>query len=225
MAVHKLYTGPEDRRIKRALCIVAHPDDIEFYCGGTVLKMTSRGVMVDFVLATSGDKGARDVSKSRAKVARIREREQEAAAYVMGVKRVAFLHHSDAELIGDLQLREELVREIRASKPDVVLTFDPNVPYRYHPDHRVVGRVAIDAAWPCARDPLTFPKAGPPHETKEVWCFAGAQPTLEVEVSDVLEDKIEARLAHASQTTSPTGLRRRWRFSARVERFHQVDLR
>jgi LmbE family N-acetylglucosaminyl deacetylase len=158
-------------------------------------------------------------------VARTREREQEAAAYVMGVKRVAFLRHPDAELAEDLQLREEFVREIRASKPDVLLTFDPNVGYRYHPDHRVVGRVALDAAWPCARDPLTYPKAGEPHETKEAWCFAGQQPTLEVDVSDVLEDKIEARLAHASQTGSPAGLRRRWHFSGRVERFHQVDLR
>ncbi|HEX7265110.1 MAG TPA: PIG-L deacetylase family protein [Candidatus Dormibacteraeota bacterium] len=225
MAGRKLYSGPDDRRIKRALCIVAHPDDIEFYCGGVVLKMTTRGVLVDFVLATSGDKGARDVSKSRAKVARIREREQEAAAYVMGVKRVAFLRHPDAELTEDLELREELVREIRMSKPDVLLTFDPNVGYRFHPDHRVVGRVALDAAWPCARDALTFPKAGPPHETKEAWCFGGTQPTLEVDVSDVLEEKIEARLAHASQTGSPGGLRRRWHYSARVERFHQVDLR
>jgi LmbE family N-acetylglucosaminyl deacetylase len=225
MAARKLFSGPDDRRIKRALCVVAHPDDIEFYCGGAVLKMTSRGVVVDFVLATSGDKGARDVSKSRAKLARIREREQEAAAYVMGVKRVAFLRHPDAELVEDLELREELVREIRTSRPDVLLTFDPNVPYRYHPDHRVVGRSALDAAWPCARDPLTYPKAGAPHETKEAWCFAGVQPTLEVDVGDVLEAKIEARLAHASQTASPTGLRRRWRFSARVERFHQVDLR
>jgi LmbE family N-acetylglucosaminyl deacetylase len=225
MAARKIFTGPGDRRIKRALCIVAHPDDIEFYCGGTVLKMTSRGVLVDFVLATSGDKGARDASKSRAKVARIREREQEAAAYVMGVKRVAFLRHPDAELVENLELREEFVREIRESKPDVLLTFDPNVGYRYHPDHRAVGRVAIDAAWPSARDPLTYPKAGPPHETKEVWCFGGQSPTLEVDVSEVLEAKIEARLAHASQTGSPAGLRRRWRYSARVERFHQVDLR
>jgi LmbE family N-acetylglucosaminyl deacetylase len=225
LAARKLFAGPEDRRIKRALCIVAHPDDIEFYCGGTVLKMTSRGVIVDFVLATSGDKGARDVSKSRAKMARMREREQEAAAYVMGVKRVAFLRHPDAELVEDLRLREELVREIRSTRPDVLLTFDPNVAYRYHPDHRVVGRVALDAAWPCARDPLTYPKAGEPHETKEAWCFAGSQPTLEVDVSDVIEEKIEARLAHASQTGSATGLRRRWRFTARVERFHQVDLR
>src|SRR6202158_4256062 len=101
----KLFNGPEDRRIRRALCIVAHPDDIEFYCAGVVLLMTRRGAAVDFVLATSGDKGARDVSKSRAKVARIREREQELAADVLGVKRVAFLRHPHGQLREQLQLR------------------------------------------------------------------------------------------------------------------------
>src|SRR5216684_1579429 len=225
MPARKLFSGPDDRRIKRALCIAAHPDDVEFYCGGTIVKMVRHGVVVELVLATSGDKGARDLTKSRAKVARIREREQEMAAELLGVKSVRFLRHPDAEVVESLELREEFVREIRATKPDVLLTFDPNVGYRYHPDHRVVGRVALDAAWPCARDPLTYTKAGAPHETKEAWCFAGQQPTLEVDVGDVLEDKIEARLAHASQTPSPAGLRRRWRYSARVERFHQVDLR
>jgi LmbE family N-acetylglucosaminyl deacetylase len=223
--VPRLFSGPADRRIKRALCIVAHPDDIEFYCGGAVLLMTRRGVTVDFVLATSGDKGARDASKSKAKVARIREREQELAADVLGVKRVAFLRHPDAELVENLDLREEFVHEIRVTKPDVLLTFDPNVPYRFHPDHRVVGRVSLDAAWPSARDPLTFPKAGPPHETAEAWCFGGLQPTLEVDVADVLGKKIEARLAHSSQTRSPAALMRRWRGTARIEKFHQVNLR
>jgi LmbE family N-acetylglucosaminyl deacetylase len=221
----KLFSGPDHRRIKRALCIVAHPDDIEFYCGGAVLLMTRRGVTVDFVLATSGDKGTRDASKTPAKVARTREREQELAAEVMGVQRVAFLHHPDAELVESLELRHEFVREIRATKPDVLLTFDPNVPYRFHPDHRVVGRVALDAAWPSARDPLAFPKSGPAHETAEAWCFGGLQPTLELGVTEVLGKKIEARLAHASQTTSPATLMRRWRAIGGVEKFHQVNLR
>jgi LmbE family N-acetylglucosaminyl deacetylase len=221
----KLFTGPDDRRIKRALCIVAHPDDIEFYCAGAILLMSRHGVVVDFVLATSGYKGARDAGKSRAKVARIREREQELAADVLRVTRVAFLRHPDAELVETLELREEFVREIRTTKPDVIFTFDPNVPYRFHPDHRVVGRVALDAAWPSARDPLTFPKAGPPHETAEAWCFGGLEPTLEIDVGDVLSKKIEARLAHASQTRSPATLMRRWRATARVEKFHQVNLR
>ena len=221
----KLFSGPEDRRIKRALCIVAHPDDIEFYCGGTVLKMTKRGERVDFVLTTSGDKGSRNPNLPRDELARKREQEQEAAAYVLGVKRVSFLRHPDAELTESLELREEFVREIRATRPDVLLTFDPNGGYRYHPDHRIVGRVALDAAWPCARDPLTYPDAGDPHETAEAWCFAGTQPDLEIDVGDVIEEKIEARLAHASQTRYPPALRRRWNATARIERFHQVDLR
>ncbi len=221
----RLFTGTEDRRLRRALCFSAHPDDVEFYCAGVVIMLANRGVTVDLVLATSGDKGARDTTKSRAKVARIRERETEDAARMLGISRVAFLRHPDAELDETLELREEFVTEIRKTRPDLVLTFDPNVPYRFHPDHRVVGRVALDAAWPSARDPLTFPKAGPPHETKEAWCFGGQAPDLEVDVSPVLERKIEARLAHASQTGSAAALKRRWRVSARVERFHQVDLR
>ena len=225
MPVRKLFTGPEDRRIKRALCIVAHPDDIEFYCGGTVLKMTRRGVLVDFVLATSADKGSHDSRVAREELATTREEEQAAAAYVLGVKRVNFLRHPDAELTENLDLRRELVREIRATKPDVLLTFDPFGGYRYHPDHRVVGRVAVDAAWPCARDPLTYPEEGAPHETAEAWCFAGEHPNLEIDVGDVIEEKIEARLAHTSQTRYPPALRKRWRETARIEKFHQVDLR
>lgn len=225
MARAKPFTGPDDKRIKRALCIAAHPDDVEFYCGGTVVKMARRGVVVDLVLATSGDKGARDTTKSRAKVARIREREQETAAEILGIKRVQFLRNPDAELVENLELREEFVREIRLTKPDVLLTFDPNVPYRYHPDHRVVGRVALDAAWPSARDALTFPDAGPPHETAEVWCFASPNSTFEVDVRDVLNTKIDARLAHPSQTGSAAALRHRWRAIGATEKFHQVDLR
>ncbi len=225
MARARLFSGPDDRRIKRALCIVAHPDDIEFYCAGTLLKLTRHGVQVDFVLATSGDKGTRDAGRTPAEVAETREREQRAAAHILGTKRVEFLHHPDAELMETLELRKEFVREIRTSRPDVLLTFDPDGGYRYHPDHRVVGRVALDAAWPSARDPLTYPDAGVPHKTAEAWCFAGGAPTMEIDVRDVLEEKIEARLAHASQTPSPAGLRRRWRMTAAVEKFHQVDLR
>src|SRR5260370_6943128 len=125
-----------------------------------MLLMGRHGATVDFVLATSGDKGARDASKSRAKVARIREREQELAADVLGVKRVASLRHPDAELVESLELREEFVREIRTTKPDVILTFDPNVPYRFHPDHRLFGPVSLDPPCPRARDPLPFPQPG-----------------------------------------------------------------
>jgi LmbE family N-acetylglucosaminyl deacetylase len=89
----------------------------------------------------------------------------------------------------------------------------------------VVGRVALDAAWPCARDRLTYPDAGRPHETAEAWLFGGARTDLEVNVSEELERKIEARLAHASQTGDPGRLRTRWLKQGSLERFVQVDLR
>jgi LmbE family N-acetylglucosaminyl deacetylase len=229
LARRRLFSGPADRRIRAVLCVVAHPDDIDFFCAGTVILMASRGVSVDFVLATSGDKGTREAGISGAELAARREREQLASARLLGAGRVEFLGRRDAELVESLELRGELVREIRRSRPDVILTFDPTPGYRQHPDHRVVGRVALDAAWPSARDPLSYPEAGPPHETAEAWLFgsppAAPVPDLIVDVRDALELKISARLEHVSQTSSPVRLRARWRRMAGEERFVQVDLR
>lgn len=225
MARARLFSGPADRRLKRALCIVAHPDDIEFFCAGTVLKLTRRGVPVDFVVVTSGDKGTDDGKMTSERLAAIREQEQLAAADRLGAQRVEFLRHRDAEVVESIELRRELVREIRRTKPDLLLTFDPTPGYRQHPDHRAVGRVALDAAWPCARDRLTYPEMGPPHKTAEAWLFSGPSPSLEVDVTDVLEEKIAIRLEHASQTGSAAALRARWRHTAGKERFARVDLR
>jgi LmbE family N-acetylglucosaminyl deacetylase len=225
LAKPKLFSGPEDRRIKRALCIVAHPDDIEFYCAGTVLLLTGRRVEVAFLLATSGDKGTSDRSVSSAALAKTREAEQVAAARLLGVEDVEFLRHPDAELVESLALRGQFVAAIRRARPDLLLTFDPTPAYRYHPDHRVVGRVALDAAWPTARDRLSFPALGAPHETAEAWCFASPDPDLLINVGDVLETKIASRLEHRSQTPSPVRLRYRWRAIGAEERFHRVDLR
>lgn len=228
MATRRAFSGPEDPRLERALCIAAHPDDIEFFAAGAVFLMTRRGVAVDFVLATSGDKGSRDASMSGAKLAAMRESEQLAAAAVLGAARVEFLHHPDAELVDSLAFRGELVREIRRSRPQVLLTFDPTPAHRQHPDHRVVGRAALDAAWPCARDPLSYPEMGPPHETAEAWLFGsprGTRDVLKIDVSEVLEVKIAARLRHSSQTGNSESLARRWRRIAGEERFVQVDLR
>src|SRR5499427_5732785 len=111
----RTFSGPADPRLGRALCIVAHPDDVDFFAAGTVLLMTRNGVTVDFVLATSGDKGSRHPSTSGAQLAASREREQLASAAVLGAGRVEFLRHRDAELVDTLALRGQLVREIRLS--------------------------------------------------------------------------------------------------------------
>ncbi|HEY8641135.1 MAG TPA: PIG-L family deacetylase [Candidatus Dormibacteraeota bacterium] len=204
---------------------MAHPDDIEFFCAGSVLMLTRREVHVDFVLATSGDKGTEDADVEGPALAARREEEQLRSARLLGADDVEFLRHADAELVESLELRGEFVRAIRRSRPDLLLTFDPTPGYRQHPDHRVVGRMALDAAWPCARDRLTYPDLGPPHKTAEAWLFAGPNPTLKVDVSSVLTEKINARLEHDTQTGSPAALRARWRHIGAEERFVQVDLR
>ena len=221
------FRGPDDPRIKRVLCIAAHPDDTEYFCAGTIMLLARAGATVDLVLATSGDKGAREAGIDGPALAAVREGEQLAAAAKLGLQHVEFLRHADAGLVESLELRGELVREIRRSRPDLLLTFDPTPGYRQHPDHRVVGRMALDAAWPCARDRLTYPETGDPHETAEAWLFGSAadRVDLTVDVSDVLEEKVRARLEHRSQTGDPEQLRRRWRRTARTERFVQVDLR
>jgi len=190
-----------------------------------VLLMTRRGVHVDFVLATSGDKGTDDPNTESGALAARREAEQLRAAAMLGAGDVEFLRHRDAELIESLEVRGEFVRAIRRSRPDLLLTFDPTPGYRQHPDHRVVGRMALDAAWPCARDRLTYPEMGPPHKTAEAWLFAGPQSALTVDVTPVLQEKIAARIEHASQTASPAAVRARWRRIGAEERFAQVDLR
>ena len=130
MAPAAPFTGPADRRLKRALCLVAHPDDIEFFCAGSVLLMTSRGAVVDFVVATSGDKGTEDPNLTSADLMSLREEEQRRAAKVLGAREVRFLRRPDAELVESLELRAAFVREIRLTRPDVLLTFDPTPAYR-----------------------------------------------------------------------------------------------
>ena len=228
MASEGLFGGPADPRIMRALCIAAHPDDVDYFAAGTVLLMTGRGVTVDMVLVTSGDKGTRDPARAGAELAAAREREQLASAELLGAARVEFLRQPDAQVVDGLELRGLLVREIRRSRPDVLLTFSPMPDYRQHPDHRAVGRAAMDAAWPCARDPLSYPDAGPAHETAEAWLFGGprgSRTSLRVDVREVLDVKIRARLEHRSQTRDPAELTARWRRIAGEERFVQVNLR
>jgi LmbE family N-acetylglucosaminyl deacetylase len=154
-------------------------------------------------------------------VAALRESEQEAAARQLGVKRVTFLGYGDRTLVDTLALREQIVRHLRLVRPDVVFTHDPEQPYPpyiAHRDHRVAGRVVLDAIYPDARDRRAFPQhAGgglEPHLVPHVWLFSSAAPTTWIDISAGLERKIAARLAHISQTVDAAALRTSWQTRA-----------
>ena len=137
----------------RALVITAHPDDAEFMAGGTMAKLCDIGLQVTLAVATSGDKGTRDVNLRRQELAAMREQEQRAAAKVLGLYDVKFLGYPDGFLIEDEAMRGHVVRLIRTLQPDLIVTWDGFRPGFNHTDHRVVGRAVRDALYPAAHDP------------------------------------------------------------------------
>jgi LmbE family N-acetylglucosaminyl deacetylase len=209
---------------KRRACLVvaAHPDDIESWCAGTIAVLVRQGWRATYVLCTSGDKGTRDLEEEAASVASRREAEQRAACRQVGTEEPTFLRLPDGELEDDATLRGLLVRAVRRTQPQLLITHDPVTPwppYTSHRDHRIAGRVALDAAYPYARDPQYFPEqlreeGLQSHSVPEVWLFSSSQPDHYVDISDGLEVKIAARLAHVSQTSDPQALATSWRSRA-----------
>jgi LmbE family N-acetylglucosaminyl deacetylase len=141
----------------RIMVVVAHPDDMEFGAGGTVARLAREGKEIVLVQCTSGDKGTNRLDLTPEELARERENEEREACRRLGVSEIVFLRLPDGELMPDLAFRERIVRQIRAYRPDIVITHDPFRPYALHPDHRAVGITTIDAVYPTARDPLYFP--------------------------------------------------------------------
>ena len=193
---------------KRVMLIIAHPDDGEFMAAGTLAKWAREGAEVFYVLCTSGDKGTSDPNVDPKELAATREREQRAAAAVVGAKDVAFLRYTDGTLSNTLELRRDIAREIRRYKPDVVLCQDPtnrfSDGYINHPDHRAAGDAALDAVFPSARDYHAFPElieeGFMPHNALEIYLGAqGNTATVWVDISDTIDVKIAALREHKSQ--------------------------
>jgi LmbE family N-acetylglucosaminyl deacetylase len=216
---------------KRALVIVAHPDDAEFLCGGTVAKLCAEGWEVSYLLTTSGDMGSRDEKMSRPALAAIREKEQVAAATVLGVREVVFLRYPDGFYEDTAEARGRIVREVRRLKPDLVITWDPFRKTFTHRDHRLTGQSAIDAIYPLARNPMGyaehFLEGLDVHRVNEVWLAGSSEPDHYVDVTDHFEVRIRALRKHKSQIGSAPirGLRKRLRDRLRdVAKDHPFEL-
>jgi LmbE family N-acetylglucosaminyl deacetylase len=190
------------------MAIVAHPDDIEFSCAGTMARWAKAGARISYVLCTSGDVGIAEPGMTREHATEIREAESRAAAEITGVKEVVFLREPDGMLQPTLELRKKLVREIRRFRPEVVVCSDPTVmwasnTYINHPDHRAAGTAALDAVFPAAGQPNLFEeleaeglKAFKP---RKVYVMGWQQTDQFVNITDTIDVKIAALRAHVSQ--------------------------
>ena len=208
------YTG----QFRRVLCVVAHPDDIDFGASETIAYLTAHGCEVAYVMVTSGDAGGDDSKLSRRARAAIREEEQRRAAEAVGVKAVAFLGYRDGMVESNLELRMAIAQKIRAFRPNLVITQNPEMNweriYASHPDHRAVGDATIKAVYPDARNPHAFPKllsrGYKPHTVPEVW-VTGSEPNFAVDITKYFVYKVNALSKHVSQVGDGTGLDERLR--------------
>ena len=205
---------------QKILIILAHPDDPEFFCGATLARWARAGHEIHYCLLTCGDKGSNYGDMTPIELCRLRHKEQQAAASVIGVKNIRFLDHPDGYLLPDLDLRREVVRIIRQEKPDILVTCDPtnlfpSTTYGInHPDHRYAGQVVLDAVFPAAGNPHYFPElleneGLEPFTPREVWVSLTAQPNVTLDVTATWEIKILALKEHKSQIGDPAKLEER----------------
>jgi LmbE family N-acetylglucosaminyl deacetylase len=190
-----------------ALVIFAHPDDAEFMCGGTVAAWAKEGTEVHYCVVTDGSAGSNDPEITREQLSPIREREQRAAAEILGVSSVTFLGFRDGELEVNLETRRAVTRVVRRHRPEVILAPDPSRlwfgnGYINHWDHKQAGTLALCAVMPDAPSRPQFPElleeGLEPFEVPNLWLGSDEADTY-VDITKTIDLKLEALFAHASQ--------------------------
>ena len=191
-----------------AMAIMAHPDDIEYSCAGTLFKWKNAGARISYVLCTSGDAGINHLQVTREQAAEMREVEALQAAAVAGVTDVTFLREPDGLMQPTLELRKKIVREIRRFRPEVIICGDPTVlwtsrNYINHPDHRAAATVAVDAIFPAAGQRNMFEELElegiHPFKPRKVYVSNSDHTDTFVSIDDTIDLKIQALREHKSQ--------------------------
>ncbi len=200
---------PPTEHVERALCVLAHPDDVDFGSAGTVATWTAAGTEVVYCIVTDGDAGGFDETP-REQMGPLRQAEQRAAAAAVGVTDVRFLGYPDGRLELTLDLRRDIARVIRQVRPHRVLTTSPERFWERigasHPDHMTVGESTMRAVYPDARNPFAFPELLADEglqawTVEEVWLTASPRADHVVDVTELVELKFAALKSHISQVS------------------------
>ncbi|MEX2605160.1 MAG: PIG-L family deacetylase [Gracilimonas sp.] len=184
----------------RIIAIFAHPDDADLKMGGTAALFANMGHAVKFVSLTSGDAG--HYSEGGGALAKRRRDEAAESGRRLGIDEYKVLDNHDGELMPDLHVRMQVIREIRDWNADVVIGLRPN---DYHPDHRNAGRLVMDASY-MVIVPNVAPDT-PPLDKNPLFLYMedGFQKPnpfshdIVVGIDEVLNTKIEGLDAHKSQ--------------------------
>ena len=239
MTIHPSTAGDPFADIKRAIVVCAHADDLETMMGGTAALLTARGIEIFELICTRGDLGSHDPAHTRQTLSEVRRIEAEKGAALLGVREVVVLDYPDGELEASLELRAQIALYYRRWQPDALFTFDPSWSGQIHPDHRAVGRAALDAVMP-SKMPLYKPEqlvgeGVAVGKISRAYLFSPAEPSFFVDVTHIYYRKVEAALAHVSQFPEDKNLdwmtqldseaaKRAGREGSYMEKFARLDL-
>jgi LmbE family N-acetylglucosaminyl deacetylase len=182
---------------ERVLAVVAHPDDAELFCAGTLARAKADGAASAICVLCRGDKG--QPPKGIARLAEVRHREMAAAAKLLGT-RLLWCGYRDGELTDGSRQRRKLLHVFRLFRPTLVLA---HAAYDYHPDHRAASALAEAASWL---------SASPGHKTRRpaletqpaLWWMDtldmnAFQPSFYIDISDYTDLKEQMLRCHRSQ--------------------------
>jgi len=183
----------------RVIAFGAHPDDCDIRAAGTAALFAQMGHHVKFVSVTNGDAGHQ--SEGGGMLAKRRRAEAMESGRRLGVTYDVLDNH-DGELLPTLNIRQQIIREIRQWKADIVLAPRPN---DYHPDHRYTGVLVQDAAYMVVV-PNVCPDTPPLHDNPVFFYFEDNfqrpnpfRPDISISIDSVFDKKVSALDAHVSQ--------------------------
>lgn len=193
---------PDIFQFNRFLIFEPHPDDLELFIGGTVLKLRKQNKEVIIVEVTNGSKGTalHGITEKELEQTRIQERKE--GAKLMDIKDIIFLNHEDGNVPDKKVLSNEFLRIIREIKPDCIFAPDPFLPYEFHDDHITTGYAAGQAFF-FSPMPL-FLEEVPTHTASAIAFYATAYPNTYIDISEVFEKKLELISIHKSQLREDT---------------------
>jgi LmbE family N-acetylglucosaminyl deacetylase len=193
-----------DEEWERALCIVAHPDDMEFGAAAAVARWTGQGKQVVYCMVTSGEAGIDGLHPDECR--RLREEEQVESARIVGVPQVDFLGLPDGVLEYGVPLRRHLSAVVRRHQPEIVITGNFRDTWGgrnlNQADHIAVGRAVLDAVRD-AGNRWVFPEqlaegVEPWGGVRAVWAFGSPQSTHAVDTTATFDAGVASLEAHAA---------------------------
>lgn len=188
--------------LKKVICVQPHPDDADVGIGGTVAKLSKLGCEVIYLTMTDDRVSISDPSLTTTEIIRIRRKEQEDAARVLGVKKLLWFDYPDSEFYPSLEARSRLIEIVRKERPEAIFTVDPWLTYEAHPDHRSTGLIASETVmfsglYNVAPDQIR--RGLQPHQVEYIAYFVTRKPNVFVDISETFQQKLEAVQKHRTQ--------------------------